>query len=119
MVKLAPFIFLLLNCQTQGRLKEIQISLKNETSHSLEKVEISVLTSKITFRQINSGLSSTNKLTIRIDSAVNYEGAFLINITSGDSLKKSGTFGYYSSLRELKNNYTITVFDDLKFRESH
>jgi len=47
-----------------------------------------------------------------------YEGAFSISVYVKDSLKSSGTFGYFPDKSSMQKLYTVTIYDDFKFKES-
>jgi hypothetical protein len=54
--------------------------------------------------------------------SINYqgqsEGAWTIMIYSTSELKKSGTFGYYSNVSDIRKSYVVTIYDEFSYKEN-
>ena len=115
-IKAFCYILILTSCSHSN--EKVKVNLLNISKIKIDSIVISINKSKLNFMNINA--NQTQKLSKSVDlkkSGVG-QGAFVISIYANDSLKNSGTFGYFSNPSEIKSEYTVTIFDDLKFREN-
>lgn len=93
-----------------------KISLYNRTVFNLDSVKVTSYGVNLKFENIkpNQKIDKTFYFGYNGDM----EGAFNIEIFIKDSLKSSSGFGYFENSHDIKQNYNVTIFDDLKIKES-
>jgi len=96
--------------------KDIELTILNDTKFNIDSVRVNSYGTKLLFVKLAPKQSISKKIKIRYDGK--YEGAFSILIYKQDSLKNSGTFGYFSTIDDVKPSYRVTIFDSFKFKEN-
>lgn len=106
---------LLFGCSLRSK-KEVRITLKNQTKYLIDSVIIRSHEVNEVFRQVQPGDSISKDVAFNFQ--VKYEGAWTILVYENSDLKRSGSFGYYSNSSDIKNSYTLTIYNNFSYKEN-
>ena len=108
-------LMFILSCH--GQKSETTVTVQNTMNSRLDSVIIRVNTTHLKFMNLKAKERRTQKFSTSNTQQRHDDNAFFISIYSGDSLIRSGTFGYFTH-GDIQEQYTITIYDDFRYREN-
>jgi hypothetical protein len=116
MIKIISINFFALLICCSFKENKVNFTLKNQTKMLIDSVVIRSYGLKEVFKQIKPNDSISKSVSINYQGQS--EGAWTIMIYSTSELKKSGTFGYYSNVSDIRKSYVVTIYDEFSYKEN-